>query len=42
MVFGADKIPVVIEQLKVHGWTALSETQDITLAISQKILERAL
>ncbi|WP_227765127.1 iron-containing alcohol dehydrogenase [Zhaonella formicivorans] len=39
---GADKIPVIIEQLKAHGWTALSETQDLTLDISQKILERAL
>ncbi len=39
---GADKIPVVVEQLKAHGMTALSETQDITLDISQKILERAL
>ncbi|NYE56738.1 NADP-dependent alcohol dehydrogenase [Carboxydothermus ferrireducens DSM 11255] len=39
---GADKIPVIIEQLKTHGWTALSETQDLTLDISQKILERAL
>ena len=38
---GADKIPVVIEQLKAHGMTTLSETQDITLAISQKILEGA-
>lgn len=38
----ADKIPVVIEQLKAHGLTALSETQDLTLDISQKILEGAL
>jgi NADP-dependent alcohol dehydrogenase len=38
---GADKIPVVIEQLKAHGMIALSETQDITLDIRQKILERA-
>lgn len=38
----ADKIPVVIEQLKAHGLTALSETQDITLEVSQKILEKAL
>jgi NADP-dependent alcohol dehydrogenase len=38
----ADKIPVVIEQLKAHGLTALSETQDLTLDISQKILERAI
>ena len=39
---GADKIPVVIEQLKAHGMTALSETQDLTLDITQKILEGAL
>jgi len=38
---GADKIPVIVEQLKAHGMTALSETQDLTLDISQKILERA-
>ncbi|WP_028402324.1 iron-containing alcohol dehydrogenase [Ectobacillus panaciterrae] len=38
----ADKIPVVIEQLKAHGITALSETGDITLDISQKILENAM
>jgi NADP-dependent alcohol dehydrogenase len=38
----ADKIPAVVEQLKVHGWTALSETQSITLDVSQKILEGAL
>jgi len=36
-----DKIPVVIEQLKEHGWTKLSETQDQTLEITQKILETA-
>lgn len=38
----ADKIPVIVEQLKVHGMTALSETGDLTLDISQKILERAM
>lgn len=37
----ADKIPVIVEQLKAHGMTALSETGDLTLDISQKILERA-
>lgn len=37
----ADKIPLVIELLKAHGLTALSETQDITLEVSQKILEKA-
>ncbi|WP_211289721.1 Alcohol dehydrogenase YqhD [Sporomusa silvacetica DSM 10669] len=38
---GADKIPVIVEQLKAHGMTAISETRDITLDISQKILEGA-
>jgi len=38
----ADKIPAVIEQLRAHGLTALSETGDITLEVSQKILENAL
>lgn len=38
----ADKIPVVIEQLKSHGLIALSETRNITLDISQKILEKAM
>ena len=39
---GADKIPTIVEQLKAHGMTALSETGDITLEVSQKILERAM
>ena len=39
---GADKIHVIIGQLKAHGITALSETGDLTLDIVEKILERAL
>lgn len=39
---GAEQMPVVVEQLKVHGMAALSETQDLTLDISQMILERAM
>jgi NADP-dependent alcohol dehydrogenase len=39
---GADKIPIIVEQLKAHGMTAISETGDLTLDISQKILERAM
>ena len=39
---GADKIPVVVEQLKVHGMTALSETRDLSPDVSQKILEKAM
>lgn len=37
----ADKIPLLVEQLKAHGLTALSETRDITPEVSQKILETA-
>jgi NADP-dependent alcohol dehydrogenase len=38
----ADKIPVIVDHLNAHGGTALSETQDLTLDISRKILARAL
>jgi len=38
----ADKIPVVIEQLRAHGMIALSETQDLTLDVSKEILGRAM
>jgi len=38
----AAQIPAVLENLKAHGLTALSETQDITLEVSRKILEKAL
>jgi len=38
---GADKIPLLVEQLKIHGMVNLSETEDQTLDISQKILEQA-
>jgi NADP-dependent alcohol dehydrogenase len=38
----SDKIPVIIEQLKSHGLTALSETKDISLEVSQQILVRAM
>jgi len=37
----ADKIQVIVEQLKAHGLTKLSETGDLTLDVSQKILENA-
>ncbi|MEL7608899.1 MAG: iron-containing alcohol dehydrogenase [Bacillota bacterium] len=37
----ADQIPVIVEQLKAHGMTALSETGDLTPEISRKILENA-
>ncbi|MBC3796055.1 iron-containing alcohol dehydrogenase [Acetobacterium tundrae] len=39
---GADKIPAIVEQLKAHGMTAISETGDLTLEISQKILESSI
>jgi NADP-dependent alcohol dehydrogenase len=39
---GVYKIAVIIEQLKAHGMSAISETGDLTLDITQKILERAL
>lgn len=39
---GADRIPVIVEQLKTHGLTTLSETQDLTLDVSRRILEGAL
>ena len=38
----ADKIPAIVEQLKAHGLTALSETQDITPEVSMRILEKAM
>jgi NADP-dependent alcohol dehydrogenase len=37
----ADEINNVVNQLKIHGLTALSETQDITPDVSKKILETA-
>lgn len=39
---GEDKFPEVIENLKSHGLTAISETGDITPEVSQKILETAI
>jgi NADP-dependent alcohol dehydrogenase len=37
----ADKIPVIVAQLKEHGLTALSESGKITLEVSRQILETA-
>lgn len=39
---GSDKVPVIVDQLQSRGMTALSEGQNLTLEISQRILERAL
>jgi len=36
-----DQIGEIIEQLKAHGMTKLGETQEITLEVSRKILEKA-
>lgn len=38
----ADRIDDVINSLEKHGLTALSETQDLTLEISRKIIENAM
>jgi NADP-dependent alcohol dehydrogenase len=37
-----DVVPVILEQLKKHGMTALGENQDITLEVSKEILQRSL
>ncbi len=37
----ADKIQLIMDQLEAHGLTKLSETRDLTLDISRKILEKA-
>lgn len=38
----ADRIDDVIHSLEKHGMTALSETRDLTLEVSRKILEHAM
>ncbi len=38
----ADSIPLIVEQLKKNGLTALSETGDLNLDISREILEKSL
>ncbi len=39
---GANRIPEVIAQMKEHGMVALSETGDLDLTISEKVLRNAL
>jgi NADP-dependent alcohol dehydrogenase len=39
---GAERIPEVVAQLEEHGMIALSETGDLDLAMSEKILRNAL
>ena len=38
----ADSIPLLVEQLRKNGLTALSETRDLNLDISKEILEKSL
>lgn len=38
----SDQIPVIVDQLKAHGLTALSETRGITPEISSRIIEAAM
>ena len=38
----AEQISDAIRQLEAHGLTAISETKDLTLDISRKILEKAM
>jgi len=39
---GSDQIAAIVEQLKAHSMATLSESRDITLEISRKILENSL
>lgn len=39
---GAERIPEVVAQLKAHGMVALSETQDLTLEVSEEILRKSI
>ncbi len=39
---GKDSIPHLLEQLQLHGMTSLGEQEEITLDVSQKILECSL
>ena len=38
----ADQVSSVVDHLKAHGLTGLSETVDLMLELSRKILEKAL
>lgn len=38
----AERIPEIVEQLKAHGMTKLSETGDVTPEVSERILRNAL
>jgi len=39
---GADAVPAIIAQLKSHGMVAIGEHKDVTLAVSQRVLEASL
>lgn len=39
---GADTVPAIIAQLKAHGMVAIGEHKDVTLDVSQRVLEASL
>ena len=39
---GADAIPAIIAQLKAHGMVAIGERKDVSLEVSQQVLEASL
>lgn len=39
---GEDKIPLILEKLREHGMTAMSETGDLTIDIAEIILRKAI
>lgn len=39
---GADAVPTIIAQLKAHGMIAIGEHKDVTLDVSQRVLEASL
>ncbi len=39
---GADAVPAIIAQLKAHGMVAIGEHKDVTLDVSQRVLEASL
>lgn len=39
---GADAVPAIIAQLKAHGMVAIGEHKDVTLDVSQRVLEACL
>ena len=39
---GSEAVPVLVEQLKAHGMVAIGERREVTLEVSQKVLEACL